>query len=364
MRYLWAMLSSIGILIVFVLIKVFYSTMIDNYKKEHINELSKEVYVALGVSELIPLIIAIILIRIVWKKITYKGKLETNSNLKSNPLESKDNINNSNPSLVKALYNHTKDITSEIKPTINEYKEKHQTSKTDTSNILSIDEDEIYEKVMLEIEEDNKVKSTWARALAQSEGNRDKAEAMYINLRVKDFQNQVQVLSNKINKEIIEPVLDKNENQYKKFGDEEKAKVLNEKNNNFIEKQNYKTIENKLKENYGNFDEIELLLIKEKYNHLSIFEKSRLEYLKDYNSAKNLNNALINKNLELAYLELKNLDNLEDTILNKLEEYGFIMLSKIIVRKAGTWEDYKYIVENNLIKIFDLNNTLKQEIKL
>lgn len=283
---------------------------------------------------------------------------------KNKPIENNTVSNNSNPSLVKAVYNHSKDIASEVKPTINEYKERHQTSKTDTSNILSIDEDEIYEKVMLEIEEDNKVKSTWARALVQSEGNRDKAEAMYINLRVKDLQNQVQVLSNKINKEIIEPVLDKNENQYKKFGEEEKAKVLNEKNNNFNEKQNYKTIENKLKENYGNFDEIELLLIKEKYNHLSIFEKSRLEYLKDYNSAKNLNNALINKNLELAYLELKNLDNLEDTILNKLEEYGFIMLSKIIVRKAGTWEDYKYIVENNLIKIFDLNNTLKQEIKL
>ncbi len=71
MRDIWAIVASIGILIVFTVIKVFYSTIIDNYKKEHINELSKEVYVALGVSELVPLIIAIILIRIVWKKISF-----------------------------------------------------------------------------------------------------------------------------------------------------------------------------------------------------------------------------------------------------------------------------------------------------
>ncbi|MCT7530430.1 hypothetical protein [Aliarcobacter cryaerophilus] len=189
MRYILAIVASIGILIVFTVIKVFYSTMIDNYKKEHINELSKELYVALGVSELVPLIIAIILIRIVWKKITYKGKLETNSNLKSNSLESKDTINNSNPSLVKAVYNHTKDIASEIKPTIDEYKEKHQLNKSDTSNISSIDEDEIYEKVLQEIEEDNKVKSTWARALSQSDGNKDKAESLYIKLRFNEIQD-------------------------------------------------------------------------------------------------------------------------------------------------------------------------------
>ena len=189
MKYIWAIVTSIAILVVFIFIKVFYSIIIDNYRKEHINELSENVYVALGVSQLIPLIIAIILIRIVWKKITYKGKLETNSNLKSNSLESKDTINNSNPSLAKAVYNHTKDIASEIKPTINEYKEKHQTSKTDISNISSIDEDEIYEKVMLEIEEDNKVKSTWARALAQSEGDRNKAESLYIKLRFNEIKD-------------------------------------------------------------------------------------------------------------------------------------------------------------------------------
>lgn len=110
---------------------------------------------------------------------------------KNKPVDSNTSIHNS-PSLSKAVYNHTKDIASEIKPTINEYKEKHQTSKTDTSNISSIDEDAIYEKVMLEIEENNKVKSTWAKALAQSEGVKDRAESLYINFRVQNIKNEVE----------------------------------------------------------------------------------------------------------------------------------------------------------------------------
>ncbi|GEM_PF-1981405 len=65
MRYVWAIIASIAILIIFTVIKAFYSAIIGNYKEEHLNELSKEVYIALGVSEIIPLIIAVILIRIV-----------------------------------------------------------------------------------------------------------------------------------------------------------------------------------------------------------------------------------------------------------------------------------------------------------
>lgn len=112
--------------------------------------------------------------------VTYKNK----------PVKSKETISSSNSSLTKAVYNHSKNIISEIKPAINEYKEKHQPSKTDTDNISSIDEDEIYEQIMIEIEEDKKVKSAWAKALAQSEGNRDKAEATYIKLRVHDIKNK------------------------------------------------------------------------------------------------------------------------------------------------------------------------------
>lgn len=98
-------------------------------------------------------------------------------------------INNSNPSLTKAVYNHAKDIAAEAKPAISEYKQKHATSQTQAENqhIDLVDEDAIYEQVMLEIEEDRKVKSTWAKALAKSDGDREKTEALYINLRVQNI---------------------------------------------------------------------------------------------------------------------------------------------------------------------------------
>ena len=74
--------------------------------------------------------------------------------------------------LAKAVLNHTKTVA-------NEYIGKH-TKPT-------LNEDEIYEKVMLEIEENNKVKSTWARALTQTDGNKERLEATYIKLRVAEL---------------------------------------------------------------------------------------------------------------------------------------------------------------------------------
>lgn len=116
-------------------------------------------------------------------------------------------------SLAKSVYNHSKDIASEIKPAINEYKEKHSTSNfnsqstpTVNSNISQyseiLNEDEIYEKIMIEIEEDKKVKSTWAKALAQSDGNKDKAESLYINLRVNQIKEEIRIIKeNKLSEE-------------------------------------------------------------------------------------------------------------------------------------------------------------------
>ncbi len=110
----------------------------------------------------------------------------------------KHEIINEKVSLPKAVYNHSKDIASEIKPALNEYKEKHSYSNTSSketittiSNNLEISEDEIYEKIMIEIEEDKKVKSTWAKALAQSDGDRDKAESLYIKSRFIDIKNEI-----------------------------------------------------------------------------------------------------------------------------------------------------------------------------
>ena len=115
---------------------------------------------------------------------------------KKNEIKQNKISNPNETSLSKAVYNHSKDIANEIKPTINEYKERHSTTKNEnqTTKIMNseINEDEIYEKIMIEIEEDKKVKSTWAKALAQSDGDDKKAESLYINLRVQHIQEEQQ----------------------------------------------------------------------------------------------------------------------------------------------------------------------------
>ena len=97
---------------------------------------------------------------------------------------------------VKPIIDEEQSVTTnkEVKPTINKHEQKHTTSQTPVQNkdinkvpeqnVELENEDSIYEKVMLEIEEDKKVKATWARALAQSDGDKDKAEALYIKFRV------------------------------------------------------------------------------------------------------------------------------------------------------------------------------------
>ena len=102
--------------------------------------------------------------------------------------------------LSKAVYNHSKDIVNDIKPAINEYKEKHSITKTENEMTQSlnseINEDEIYEKIMIEIEQDNKVKSTWAKALSQSDGNRDKLESLYIKMRFDEIKEEMKFNAN------------------------------------------------------------------------------------------------------------------------------------------------------------------------
>lgn len=110
----------------------------------------------------------------------------------ANKKEPIDNVTKNNDnydtSLTKAVYNHSKDVVREVKPTINQYKENHKTSKSEPYLQNDINEDLIYEQVMIEIEENRKVKSTWAKALAESEGNKDIAESLYINFRVKEIK--------------------------------------------------------------------------------------------------------------------------------------------------------------------------------
>jgi len=113
--------------------------------------------------------------------------------------------------LAKAVLNHTKTVA-------NEYIEKHKS--TTTFNGVDINEDKFYEIAMLEIEEDNKVKSTWARALAQTDGNKEKLEPTYIKLRVAELIQE--------EKESI--ALYQEFERAQKIAKEEEEKKLKEKN--------------------------------------------------------------------------------------------------------------------------------------
>lgn len=113
--------------------------------------------------------------------------------------------------LAKAVLNHTKTVA-------NEYIEKHKS--TTTFNGVDINEDKFYEIAMLEIEENNKVKSTWARALAQTDGNKEKLEPTYIKLRVAELIQE--------EKESI--ALYQEFERAQKIAKEEEEKKLKEKN--------------------------------------------------------------------------------------------------------------------------------------
>jgi len=113
--------------------------------------------------------------------------------------------------LAKAVLNHTKTVA-------NEYIEKHKS--TTTFNGVDINEDKFYEIAMLEIEEDNKVKSTWARALAQTDGNKEKLEPTYIKLRVAEL----------IQEEKERIALYQEFERAQKIAKEEEEKKLKEKN--------------------------------------------------------------------------------------------------------------------------------------
>jgi hypothetical protein len=76
-------------------------------------------------------------------------------------------------------------------------------------------EDEIYEKIMIEIEENNKHKGTWAKAFAKTDGNENKVQALYIRLRLVEITNSEnkRVLNNLENK--AKELLIEKENQFK-----------------------------------------------------------------------------------------------------------------------------------------------------
>lgn len=61
---------------------------------------------------------------------------------------------------------------------------KAESTVANTTNEQDIEiDDEVYEQALLEIEENRKVKGTWAKALAKSDGDLSKTEALYIKYR-------------------------------------------------------------------------------------------------------------------------------------------------------------------------------------
>lgn len=147
-------------------------------------ELRESLYPSMGkfaffieaVVSLSPLIIGVWLVKISWRKITYQSPKPDNKNQKNDT------------SLPKAVYNHSKDLAGEIKPAINTYKEKHQTSQQNIdehNNVKTraVGEDAFYEQALLEIEENKQVKALWAKALIESGGNVNQAKAIYIKHR-------------------------------------------------------------------------------------------------------------------------------------------------------------------------------------
>jgi hypothetical protein len=155
---------------------------------------------------------------------------------KEKPMNGDATVDNSNSSLVKAVYNHTKDIAAEVKPAISEYKQKHTSSQiqVESQDVYSVDDDKVYEQVILEIEEDKKVKATWARALSQADGDKDKAEALYIQFRVKTIVAEKQEINEQqflINKKLLEQAqlekekMDRKRAEQKKQEDVEDMKI-------------------------------------------------------------------------------------------------------------------------------------------
>ena len=100
---------------------------------------------------------------------------------------------------------------------------------------IDINEDEIYEQVMIEVEQDNKVKSTWAKALSQSDGDDKKAQSLYIKLRVdtliQERKEQIELERKKIEEQelLIKQEVEKLEQQRLEKKRLEKKRLENER---------------------------------------------------------------------------------------------------------------------------------------
>ena len=157
--------------------------------------------------------------------------------------KSKKNIADSNTPSSKSTINHTKDVDYEIKTKVSENLEKYSDSN------FELDEDVIYEQIMTEIEEDKKIKSTWAKALSKSDGDYKKAESLYINLRVQVIKDEKSSDDSNTKHEIVLNIHEREKEKQKEKKDA--LQVFLEKNTLYIIKKVSATM---IHVNYNNTD--------------------------------------------------------------------------------------------------------------
>ncbi|TLT03401.1 DUF805 domain-containing protein [Aliarcobacter cibarius] len=195
--------------------------------------------------------------------------------------EGKDS-NTYESSLAKPVVNHSKELFKEVKPTINDYIQKHSQIDNDfkyEDDMIFEDtnEDELYEKVMIEIEEDKKIKSTWAKALALSEGNKDIAESLYIKERVFFLKNQQKEYLKLKNDEKIKEVQIQNKVPKSSF-EIAKEEYLKNYNNRESEKEkcidSYNKDKSELEMKLKNFLKKEKLIIISRINDIEVVAKN------------------------------------------------------------------------------------------
>jgi len=139
-------------------------------------------------------------------------------------------------SLAKAVYNHSKDIVNEVKPSMDAYREKHQTTNDNTLTIplnenkfnqKEVSDELLYEYVMEEMEEDtNLIKGLWAKAMAYSEGNNERAKSLYMQYRVQSIQDDLRLLEIDYSEFSKEKLWDAIKNSF--MSEEEKLRIKKE----------------------------------------------------------------------------------------------------------------------------------------
>ena len=96
---------------------------------------------------------------------------------------------------------------------------KQSFSNETIESALKINEDDFYEQAWSEVEENKQIKSIWAKAFTQSEGNSEKTKAVYIKLRVdslkKEAEEKIHLAQKEFKKQSVQKESDNDKAQNK-----------------------------------------------------------------------------------------------------------------------------------------------------